>query len=143
MTVKVDTMIVGDYTALHKDLQHPLTMIPDTTVIERKSVADLFTSFTTNYDAERAKIFKAAELDLTYILAIEAPFLEVLKGHSYWKDGERHEHKKTGLAMIRQLATIQRKYGIQIWYCESRRSMALMILEYFLAEERIIRPAAA
>lgn len=123
-------LAVGDYTAFHGEQQ-------DTTVCERKSLSDLFTSFTGNYDAERNKILKAKELGLTYILAIEASFSEVLKGHSYWKQGEVHESKKSGLAMIRQLMTLQRKYGIQVWFCQSRKEMAIMIQEYFLAQERV------
>lgn len=123
-------LAVGDYGASHGEIQDP-------TIFERKSVADLFNSFTSNYEAERAKILKSAQLGLTYILAIEAHASDVLKGHSYWRNGKLHEHKKTGLAMLRQLMTIQRKYGLSIWFCAGRREMALLILEYFLSYERI------
>ena len=125
---------VGDYAALHRAEGKD---VPDLSVVERKGIGDLFHAFTANYDAERAKILKAKELGLTYILAIEASFTEVLKGHAYWKDGELHESKKSGLAMIRQLMTLQRKYGIQVVFCQSRREMAMWIQEYFLASERV------
>ena len=125
---------VGDYAALHRAEGKD---VPDLSVVERKGIGDLFHAFTANYDAERAKILKAKELGLTYILAIEASFTEVLKGHAYWKDGELHESKKSGLAMIRQLCTVARKYQVEVWFCNGRREMALRILEYFLAAERV------
>lgn len=124
-------LVVGDYAAWHGDQADPA-------IVERKSVSDLFTSFTSNYEAEKAKIMRAQQLNLTYILAIEGTASEILKGHSYWKGGERHEHKKTGMAQFRQLMTLQRKYGIQVWFCSSRSEMALQILEFFLAQERVI-----
>ena len=128
--VKVEGLPTGDYTARHGSLM-------DTSVIERKSIQDAFSAFTGDaYDRERAKILRATDLGLTYILAIEATATEVLKGCSYWSRGEVHEHKKTGLALVRQFATLQRKYGVILWYCSSRREMALLILEYFLAESR-------
>ena len=130
VTVATTRLDVGDYTAMHGEVR-------DTAIVERKSCSDLFTSFAGGYEAEKAKLLKAQELHLTYILAIEAPFLEVLKGHTYWKAGEVHEAKKSGLAQIRQLMTWQRKYGVQVWYCQNRREMALRVLEYFLAQERV------
>lgn len=111
---------VGDYSAIHKEVR-------DLTVIERKSVPDLFHSFTSEYDAERAKILKAKELGLKYIVAIEATMLEILKGHAFWKDGQMQEHKCTGISMVKKLMTIQRKYEISIWFCSSRREMAMRI----------------
>lgn len=129
--VQTATLTVGDYSALHAEGA-------DTTIFERKNLDDLYTSFTgERYEAERAKIQLAKTLNLHYILAIEAPFSEVLKGHGHWAEGEWHEAKKSGLAMVRQLMTIQRKYGIQVVYCDSRRMMALYILEYYLAQERV------
>ena len=126
------TLPLGDYGAFYGERLDP-------TVIERKSISDLFTSFTSGYEAERAKILKAIVLELSYILAIEATASEILKGHSYWKDGEVHEHQKTGLAMLRQLMTLQRKYGIAVWFCTTRKEMAWRILEYFLAGERLLK----
>lgn len=123
---------LGDYSAFYGERLDP-------TVIERKSISDLFTSFTSGYEAERTKILKAAELHRSYILAIEATASEILKGHSYWKGGEVHEHHKTGIAMLRQLMTLQRKYGIAVWFCTTRKEMAWRILEFFLAGERLLK----
>ena len=108
-------------------------------VVERKSVADLYSSFTSNYDAERAKILKAKELNLKYILGIEASATELRKGHSYWSGGEMHESKKSGISMIRQLMTITHKYGVEVWFTDGKKDLAFRIMEYFLAEERLAK----
>ena len=134
--IQVIGLSVGDYTARHGTVM-------DTSIIERKSIQDAFTAFTgTAYERERAKILRAKEAGLTYILAIETTATELLKGCSYWAGGEVHEHKKTGLALLRQFAMLQRKYGVILWYCSSRKEMALMILEYFLAESRRLETVA-
>lgn len=117
---------VGDYQAEGQDC-----------VVERKSVADLFTSFSSNYEAERAKIIRAHERGLKYILATEASASEIRKGHTYWKDGEQREAAKSGISQIKQLMTISRKYGVELWFCEGRKDMAFRIMEYFLAGERL------
>lgn len=122
---------MGDYTARHKSGEM------DKTVIERKSVADLFHSFTHEYENEKTKIMRAKEMGLAYVLAVESSAIEVRKGHTYKRDGEIHEVKKDGLTQVRQIMTIQRKYGIEVWWCSSRTEMAFRIQEYFLAHERI------
>lgn len=122
---------VGDYTASHNG-------ILDKTVIERKSISDLFGSFSSNYPAERAKIIRAKERGLDYIIAIEGSCFDVRQGHEYFKDGEVRTSKKDGMSQIRQLMTIQRKYGVGVWFCNSRREMAFMIQEFFLAQERVV-----
>jgi len=126
----VEKVVCGDYTAWHDG-------VPDNTVCERKSIADLFSSFTSNYDAERKKIKLAKKLNLNYIIAIEATASQILQGHQYYAKGGLRQHKKSGMAMLRQLMTIQRKYGIAVWFCSSREDMAMRIQEYFLAWERV------
>lgn len=37
--------------------------------------------------------------------------------------------------------TISRKYPVSLWFCASRKEMALRVLEYFLAGERMGRAA--
>lgn len=135
VTYEVKGLPVGDYTAGHL-VEGKEVM--DTTVIERKGVIDCFNSFTgDNYDRERAKILRAKDLGLGYIIAVEASVTELLQGCSWWAKGERHEHRKTGMAMLRQLCSLERRYGVQVWYCSSRSEMALRIIEFFLAQERI------
>lgn len=131
-----EALPAGDYAAWHSDGRQ------DETVFERKSVADLFNSFTSGYEHERAKILRIKDMRLRYILAIEASATEVRKGHSYWQGGQMHEHRKTGMAMIKQLHTIMRKYGVEVWFCQGRVEMAWRIQEYFLAGERLIEQQA-
>lgn len=110
----------------------------DTTVIERKSVADLWNSYTgENYERERDKFRRAKELGLKFILAIEATCFDIRRGHSYFKGGEEIISKKDGMAMLRQLFTIMRKYDVTVWFCNGKQEMAFMVQEYFLARERV------
>lgn len=125
-----EALPVGDYCASHDG-------ILDTTVIERKSIADLFNSFSSNYEAERNKIIKAKSRDLQYILAIEGSVFDVRAGHEYKKDGEIHRSKKDGISMIRQLMTITNKYSVPVWFCNGRKEMAFLIQEFFLARNRL------
>ena len=123
---KRGTLPVGDYTAEGQQV-----------VFERKSCGDLFSSYGKGYERERTKILKAKELGLKFILAIEDTCFNIRRGYSYRKDGEEIQSKVDGYSMIKKLFTIQRKYEIQCWFCPSRKEMAHMILEYFLAYERV------
>lgn len=124
--IVTQSLPVGDYQAEGQDC-----------VVERKSVADLFSSFSSGYEQERNKIIRAQTRNLKYILAIEASATEIRKGHSYWKNGELVEAPKSGISQIKQLMTISRKYGVEVWFCDGRRDMAFRIMEYFLAAERV------
>ena len=132
VSVKSECLKVGDYAARHKDGQM------DSTVIERKSIGDLFSSFTgDNYDREKEKIKRAKELGIRLVLAVESPAIEVRKGHKYWKDGEWHEVQKTGISQVRQIMTLLRRGDFaEVWWCASRTDMAFQIQEYFLTAER-------
>lgn len=137
VSVKSECLKVGDYTARHKDG----TM--DNTVIERKSCADLFHSFTHEYENEKKKIQRAKDLGLRYVLAVESPALEVRKGHSYWKNGQEHRVQKDGLSQVRQIMTLLRRGDFaEVWWCRDRAEMAFLIQEYFLTQERAATSAA-
>lgn len=131
VSVKSECLSTGDYGFRYTDG----TM--NNTVWERKGIGDLFTSFSSGYDNEKAKIMRAKDEGLKFMLAIEGTISDVLKGHEYWKDGELHRSKKDGLAQIRQLCTLQVKYGIEVHYFASRKEMAFYIQEYFLAGARL------
>ena len=135
VTVVRETLTTGDYSARHR-LKSGIEQM-DTTVIERKGLGDLFGSFCRNYEQEKKKWERAQAWNLQYILAIEGTVSDVLAGHTYWKAGEVHEAKKSGLAQIRQLCSIERRYGVSVRFFASRKEMALWIVEYFLSAERI------
>lgn len=105
--------------------------------IERKSVADLFSSFSgDSYLNEKAKIQRARDGGLRYILAIEASCSELRKGHQYFKRGEWHKVEKDGLSQIRQIETISMRYQVELRYCNGRDDMAFMVQEILLAYVR-------
>ena len=131
MSILTEGLKVGDYACRHGEEW-------DEVIFERKSIGDLFHSFSgENYEREKEKWARAKEWGKRLILAIEAPAYEVRKGHQYQKGGEWHEVRKSGIAMCRQIYTISRKYGIEVWWCDGRRDMAFRIQEYYLAWERI------
>ena len=131
VTISRESMNTGDYTARYDNGEN------SDTVIERKSLGDLFSSFTNEYENERAKIIRARDQNLYYILAVEASLTTVLGGYRYYKNGKWHESRKTGIAQIRQLMTMEHKYGMEVWYCNDRIEMSFRIQEFFLAHLRV------
>jgi ERCC4-type nuclease len=130
-SVRREALNVGDYACQYSDGTW------DAVVWERKSVADLFGSYTNNYENERDKILRAKEKGKKFFLAIEAPAKELLKGYSYTKGGVVYTSKKSGIAMLRQLMSVMRKYDIRMFMCSDREEMALLIQEYYLSGLRI------
>jgi len=131
VTYRTCHLSVGDYGAIHEKTGR------DPAIVERKSKPDFFTAFTSRYTQERNKIIRAKQDYATYIVAVECTFGEVLEGHSYWNGKRQVEYPKSGLAMIKQICTVSRKYGIHVWFCKNRDEMAMRIQEYFLAQERV------
>ena len=117
------TLPVGDYTATWAGERAPW-------VIERKALGDLFGSYASGYEKERAKFLKAADLGITFHLAIEASLTEVRRGHTYWAKGESHSPRKDGVAQVRQLMTITHRYGVPIHFFAGRLEMAWWVLEF-------------
>ena len=140
ITVERRGLPTGDYACLH-DWNGQVVLDP--VVCERKSISDLFTSFTGNYKAEKAKLVKAQTLGLSYVLAIEVNATEIIRGHTYWAGGELRESQKSGVAMLRQLFSLCRRHGVVLWFCSSRTEMAFRLQEFFLAWERMENPPLA
>jgi len=106
--------------------------------IERKSISDLFSSFSgINYSRERGKIHRAKSIGARYIIAIEGSCSDCRKGYRYYQGGQWHESGKDGLTQVRQLMTISQKYGVEVWYCADRTDMAFRIQEYLMTPARI------
>lgn len=124
------TLDTGDYAVRIEGQLSPIR-------IERKSVADLFSSFSgDNYRREKDKIQRAKESSLRYVIAIEGSCSDVRKGCRYYKAGEWHQVEKDGLSQIRQIETISMKYGVEIRYCSGRDDMAFMVQEILMAYVR-------
>ena len=130
-----EALLAGDYGAVHETKTG--YWVPDPTLFERKELGDLFKSFTQEYEREKEKWQRAQQAHYFYSLVIEGTVTDILNGHQYWKGGTVHESRKSGLAMLRQLCTVQRKYGVVVQFFQSRREMAWYILEYFRSQERI------
>lgn len=133
---KVACLGVGDYTASYTIGGRE---VESSSVVERKSKADLFGSYTSGYENERKKFIRAKELGKRFILAVEEPVSSILKGHTYTKGGVDYTSKKDGMSMLRQLMMCCVKYGVTLWTFNTRGEMALQIQEYFLAEERFLQ----
>lgn len=124
----------GDYHALHGKDQEP-----DDTYVERKGLSDAFTAFSgANYEREKRKWQRAQAEGKRYLIAIEESLTTMLAGHGYrGAEGEWVESGKTGLALVRQLLTVNRKYGVEVHWFTSRKELAWWIVEFYLAKERI------
>jgi len=128
---KLDT---GDYAIRINGKLEPIR-------IERKSIADLFTSFSGDaYRREKEKINRARSLHVRYVLAIEGNCSEIRKGHRYFKEGTWHTSGKDGLTQVRQLMRISQKYNVEVWYCQDRADMAFRIQEYLMTQVRHYTP---
>lgn len=93
-------------------------------VWERKSIGDLFGTLTFGYDRFRRMICKSQEHNLEVIIAIEGTKEKVLKGYSHSaRDPE---------SIIKQLETIEKKYGVKSVFFTSRASMANYIVDFYL-----------
>ena len=137
--IVTEALSTGDYSASYVIGGR---VVESSSVIERKEKGDLFSSYTSGYDRERKKFLRAIEAGKKFILAIEGTASDILSGHTYIKGGIEHASKKDGMAMLRQLMSCSHKYGIQLWFCSSRHEMSVMIQEYFLAEERMLKQHA-
>jgi ERCC4-type nuclease len=135
----VGTLNIGDYSASYTIGGETIV---SSSIVERKSIGDLFGSYTSGYENERKKFLRAIEAKKKFILAIEGTVSEILKGHSYTKGGEEYVARKDGMTMLRQLMSCCHRYNISLWCCSSRSEMAMMIQEYFLAEERQLKKHA-
>lgn len=124
------TLDTGDYAVKISGRLAPI-------VVERKSIADLFGSYSGDaYRREKEKIERARVLGYRFILAVEGSCSEVRKGHRYFRAGEWHQVEKDGLSQIRQIETVSMRYGIEIRYCSGREDMAFMVQELLMTYVR-------
>lgn len=130
LKVERGTLETGDYAVKISGELAPVR-------IERKSLSDLFSSFSgDNYRREKEKIERARAGCIRYIVAIESSCSEVRKGCSYYKGGQIHQVQKDGLSQIRQIETVSMRYGVEIRYCSGRDDMAFMVQEILMTYVR-------
>ncbi len=95
---------------------------------ERKEIGDLFGTMGKGHKRFKAEMARAEADKSKLILVIEASFSDVLGGYSY--------SKIPGTAMIKKLATLYVKYGLEIHFFNGRTEMRRYIEEIF---ESILR----
>lgn len=111
-------MKVGDYGCLFSPTyQYPV-------VFERKGKGDLFGSLTQSYERFKRMFLKAEKLNIKIIIAIEGSKEKILQPYPHSaRDPE---------SIIKQLETIERKYGVSHIFFPSRISMSNYIVDYYL-----------
>ncbi len=116
----VKKLHVGDYGAAFKEGHlHEV-------VWERKSIADLFGTLTFGYDRFRKEITRAEKAKIRLIIAIEGTKEKVLLGYKH--------SSRDPVSIIKQLETIEKKYGVKAVFFASRISMQNYIADYYYEE---------
>ena len=110
----------GDYGCMFSaTYQYPV-------VFERKGIGDLFGSLTYGYDRFRRMFERAAKANYKVIIAIEGTREKVLNGYPHSaRDPE---------SVIKQLETINNKYGVAHIFFPSRIAMSHYICNYYYEE---------
>lgn len=98
-------------------------------IFERKGLGDLFNSLTKGYDRLRKVFLRAEKSGFKLVIVIEGTKERVLEGYE-------HSHRDPA-SIIKQLETIERKYGVTHMFFKTRHQMSAHIQEYFecLAKE--------
>lgn len=118
--VIVSKLEVGDYQAEYSDGSRSKT------VFERKSLADLFKTMTSEYKRFKNEMKRARELNMNLVVIVEATFSEVLEGytHSTW----------SGASMVKKLGTLWFKHKLPTLFMNGRDEMKSYITQWFIAE---------
>ncbi len=95
---------------------------------ERKGKGDLFGTMTNGYNRFRRELQKAKEFGLQVILVIEGSMRDIGAGYEY--------SQFSGDSMLKKLAMLHVKYGLEYHFFNDRREMARFIEETFNAVER-------
>jgi len=111
----------ADYWISINDKQFPLCF-------ERKGFGDLYGTMTSGYARFKRELELAKENKFSIILLIEGTMREVAGGY--------HHSKFTGDSMLKKLAMLYVRYGLEYHFFQDRREMARYIEEIFSAVKR-------
>jgi ERCC4-type nuclease len=111
---------VGDYGA--KFSENHLHNV----VWERKGIGDLFGTLTFGYDRFRREIARAEQAKFSLIIAVECTKERVLEGYKH--------SARDPQSIIKQLETIEKKYGVRTMFFTNRTQMAHYIHDFYLVE---------
>lgn len=119
--VEVKKLAFGDYAC---EIEGKIVPI----FFERKSIGDLWGTFTQGIDRFKNELELARESKVTIYLAIEPSMQEVYAGY---------EHSGVfGSQIIRSIFTFKVKYGLEPIFCGNRDTMKYHIYETFDAVRR-------
>ena len=119
--IEENALSYGDYAAIVHDKLVPI-------MVERKGLNDLFGTMTSGYQRFKDEMERARLAQHKLILAVEGTYTDVWNGI---------EHSQfDGQSMVKKLATLEVKYDLSTWFCESRRVMARRIVDLYSAVER-------
>ena len=119
--ILVDGLPFADYWCEINGKQIPLCF-------ERKGFGDLFGTMTSGYARFKREMELAKENKFTIILLIEGTMREVAGGYMH--------SKFTGDSMLKKLAMLYVRYGLEYHFFGDRREMARYIEEVFSAVNR-------
>lgn len=106
----------GDYGCMVEQNQIPI-------VFERKGIGDLFGSLTAGYDRFKKVFLRAEAAGFKLIIVIEGTKERILEGYDH--------SARDPASIIKQLETIERKYGVVHMFFKTRHHMSIYIEEYF------------
>ena len=121
--MEVMTLSYGDYSGIVHGRPAPI-------LFARKGFSDLWGTMTSKDGHKRfkAEMERARTDGMKLVLIIEGSYSDVHAGF------ERSAYD--GVSMLKKLATLYVKYGLEYIFCESRRVMSRRICDTFLAIER-------
>lgn len=119
---KVGKLSVGDYGCQYDDGH----ICP--TLIERKSLNDLFGSLGKNYKRFGREIVRAHKNNQNIIIAIEGSISNILVGTRF--------SFISGIKIMRTLLTLWVRYGVISVFCKDREEMSVFVAEFYCAYNR-------
>lgn len=111
-----EKLVVGDYMIRFENGVSPPI------AFERKSLADLASSLSKNYDRFKAELLRAKEAGMTLMVVVEDSLTTVRQGAPY--------SQESGDSLLQRCFTLMVRYRLPIVFCQNRREAARYILEY-------------
>ena len=120
---------VGDYAVIYKAVKWGRSYyFPSSLYFDRKSKDDLFGTFGNEEQRQRYKREHELSLEMGVDLKVivEADTTSVKSGHRF--------SKTPGMSLLKKLATMKHKYGIDTIYCTDRNDMKCKMFISWYAE---------
>ena len=109
---------IGDYAVRFKDGYIPPFYF------ERKTLGDLFSSLTNDYERFKKEIQRATESNYILIIVVEGSFKRILSGYAH--------STVEGLTILRKLITLLIRYRVWHHFFNTREDMAHYIAEFYV-----------